>query len=209
MPYVIALNDVIEVKAFNVLGGQQAITTWYYQATGVTAPGVTDNDCLATLNAAAGPAFQAYMSANSRYNGMRLSVTLPVRQPFVSSIAGAGVGLNAVDALPPQTSGLISHRTAVAGPRGRGRTYLPFPTESMNGADGNPTAGGVALLQTWASVMMTTFPVTVGASTVTLTPVIKSRSLPTVIVITSSFAKTRWATQDRRSQIRRPDQVGP
>lgn len=58
-------------------------------------------------------------------------------QPEFLGTAAAVAGASAGDLLPPQTALVVTLRTALAGPRFRGRSYLPGFTEADNAALGS------------------------------------------------------------------------
>lgn len=204
------LSDVIQIRTFCSAGPQNGINVFSYQVTGVVGGGVTDQDVANALSTRVAPLFTDYFTPAVFYNGLRAQVIRPGLKPFVTSTNGAGTGLIVSDILPPQTALLLSLRTNVAGPRGRGRIYLPFWNEGQSDVNGIPTAGALAFATAWSNGMMAVITVLVGANTVTLTPVVVSRTPPeTQIAVSSVVIRTRWATQRRRSLINRADVLGP
>lgn len=210
MAYILQLSDVIQFKFFcnNLI--QNGINVLGYQVGITTVAGVTDQDAATAISGVAAPLYKAYLSTQNRYAGVKAQVIRPVLQPAVISTNANGNGTQATDPLPPQVAFLLSPRTAVAGRKGRGRVYLPFWNEGQSDSPGSPNAGAIALATAWSNGLFATLSVTVGGSTITLKPVIVSRTLPiTQIPVTSVVIRTAWATQRRRSLITKPDVLGP
>lgn len=211
MAQQLLLNDIVEVKFFCSAGGiQNGINVLHYKVSGVPVPGVTDSDAAAALSTQAAPLYKAYLPTGTRYEGVRLQIVRPGLFPAAVSVAGAGVGLIAQDRLPSQVAFLLSLRTGVAGRSGRGRVYLPFWPETYNSSTGRPEAVAVTAATNWSNAMIANLTVTVGAFSCVLSPVIMSKvgALATPIV-TTVLIRQEWATQRRRSQINRPDVLGP
>lgn len=137
----------------------------------------------------------------------RLSGTPPivdVAGPYFSTGVGFAGGL-AGDVLPTQTAGLITKRTAVPGRRGRGRAYIPFPTESYNDANGLPTnaymtPAGALAFSISQSVLVGTL-----IDGNYLDPVILHRDTGGTSDILATLARQKWATQRRRGSYGRPN----
>jgi len=108
--------------------------------------------------------------------------------------------------LPGQVSGLITKKSADGSKKGRGRSYIPFPSEDANGPDGNPTADYLLVLIAFATQTMTTLNATGVAGLMTADPVIANRPIPGLVkAITSTIPRPRWATQRRRGDYGKPN----
>lgn len=203
-------NQVLMVKYFCNDGRQNGINVVHYRTSDVVGGGITDQlaaDALSTLAAAQ---YKAYLNADCGYAGVQAQVVYPGLYPTVRSIAGAGVGINLTDRLPSQVALLLSPRTNSPGRRGRGRCYLPFWSEDQNSPDGQPTAGAITAATNVSNVIFAVQTVTSGANSVKLTPVIYSRVTPvTITPIQFVLFRANWASQRRRADINRPDQLGP
>lgn len=134
-------------------------------------------------------------------------------EPSITYIAqdgtpGTGIG----DPLPTQSCGLVSYQYNLSGKQGRGRNYLPFPTEDDNAADGLPTAGYMTDADTFASawnpVSLVVTGSGVGPPTATITGCLYNPygaipvKIPTVV---SRTIRKKWATQRRRGSEGRPN----
>jgi hypothetical protein len=141
--------------------------------------------------------------------GMDGQVILPTLLTPVGNTTGNGFGDNAGDALPRQTSGIISLVTALGGRKNRGRVYVPFPSETDNAIAGHPTAGYVTALGDLAAILTGPYiGVGAGGNTNDLQPVILHRVDGSVTPITGHFERSFWATQRRRGDFGRPN-TGP
>lgn len=105
-------------------------------------------------------------------------------------IAHSIAGLETNDALPQQTSQVVTWYTALRGRRHRGRTFLPPECEGDNGANGTP--GSPAGLQTQYNQWLASF----GATG--LNPVVASYKFASAEDVTRFLVRGIWATQRRR-----------
>jgi hypothetical protein len=98
--------------------------------------------------------------------------------------------------LPTQVRPILSWYTAMAGPSGRGRNYMPTPASAQQDAAGEPNATLLGGIGAYAGVVGAGF----GTSGSLWKPVVLHRS-PTAPItlsttaITSYAASTKWATQ--------------
>jgi len=78
------------------------------------------------------------LSGVATYRGVSCRILRP-NSPFApqASTKSAGVGTISGTALPPQCRGLITLKTALAGPAYRGRLYLPFPSSGGTTTNGD------------------------------------------------------------------------
>lgn len=119
--------------------------------------------------------------------------------PPLSGFSTAGMPkacTQASDALPHQTSLVVTFRTAYAGRSFRGRMYLPAPTESEN-------ATGAVLDNTSATNLQAVFTTLVntygsGGSDPDWQLGIYSQKLAQFNPVTTSVVRTNWGTQRRR-----------
>lgn len=105
-------------------------------------------------------------------------------------IAGAGTG----DALPSDTCLVISWRSDSRGPRYRGRSYWPSPSELTNGADGRCLPASAA---TFAAASLQ-FVANLATALVPLQ--VASYKYATSAPVTATSVDTRWDRQRRRAK---------
>jgi len=206
----IAVNDVIQMKFFCNDTRQNGINVVGYLCTGLTVPGVTDQNIADAMSTNIAPLYRAYLNIGHAYAGAKAQIIRPVIRPYVTTVLGNGIGTQVGDQLPTQVAFLLSPRTAIAGRRGRGRTYLPFWSELYNNGTSSPTAAAITAATNWSNQIFATVNVTVGPSTATLVPVIVGRGpIPTNTPVTHVVVRVQWATQRRRSLITKSDVLGP
>jgi hypothetical protein len=204
MPFVLQVNDVCEWKWYGHSQGQYSINVRHYRVTAITGDSQSDGNLLSALVTKFAGAIRACMSEHSTHVAMSLQIIRNIRRPMVIDYTGAGVGTFAGESLPRQVAGLIKLTSEEATRHGRGRTYVPFPSEGANDVNGFPTGAYVDALHNLALLMDDS--VSVGdVDTITAYPVIYNRSTHGVTTITTATERQEWATQRRRSDIRGGD----
>jgi len=206
MSAVLAPNDILQLRIWSVLGPQAAVNTLYYSVLSVGTPAATVADFLTNWNTTCVADYLALISNDATFKGEQARqvnrVPLFVMEELVTS---AGPGTDASAAMGTQLCGLISYRSANAGPKFRGRLYLPFPAIDANTVDGVPTTtyrNNVAAFTT-AAVGVTN--ISAGGRTATLQQGIYHRSSRTITPIVSAAIVPKWATQKRRGAFGRPN----
>lgn len=201
----------VRIYTYDSALAQVGINTIYYRTDTEAGTGTTDQAKADAIDLLMEANYKGYMSSQSIYRGLTLQ-NVSAGLPIVPSIAiaSSGAGTNGAAVLPGQASGLISWKTPYAGPRYRGRTFLPFQSINAVGADGKMTGANQVLLQAVATGMLLT--VTVGAlpNTNTLNIVLRSEIVPNTVPktyqyfpMTSGTAATAFATQRKRGQYGR------
>jgi len=213
MPVVINSGDIYFVKVYCSAGDQLAVNTLHYSMTDKVGT-VTDVDFLNHwVGMAAWPiAWKALLSDDATFRGTQVGRIFPKPPTRPNhTITGAGVGTVVGEILPRQVSGIISHQTDFAGPRYRGRVYVPFPSEASSEAVlGTPVAAYVTALDTLGAILQATQAITPGgANSINAHPVILHRDAepPEVSFIVESFGREKWATQRRRGSYGSPNEI--
>lgn len=212
MSHVLIVNDILRARYFTSAGDvQSGINVVGYRVSNVVAPGVTDQDVADHLSGLAAVKYKAYLSQEAKFEGVSVQVCRPVVFPTVTSTQGSGVGARATELLPFQATMLFSLRTPQAGPKGRGRTFLPFWSEGDNSATGEVEGAASTLGENVIDVIIAPHTINVGAFALTIMPVIISnaKGVAANFDITHTQARLQWATQRRRSRINKPDTLGP
>lgn len=108
---------------------------------------------------------------------------------FSTSLQGGNAG----ESLSPDTSGIITWRTALRGQRYRGRTYLSGMTEGLNDSTGRPTSGWQGIMQTFADNLL--------ADLVLNGTILRigHKDLGTATDVTGGDARPVWRRQRRRN----------
>jgi len=147
-------------------------------------------------------AYQPLLSAAATFRGITVALLEAGAPPFQRSTLAGVAGDVAGDPLPRQTCGMVTLRSTVGGRAGRGRIYLPFPSETHNQTpDGVPTGAYVTAAQTLGEVFVGQQVITVGVDQLRLDWILKpSPLLPggPHLFLATALARQRWATQKSR-----------
>jgi len=139
------------------------------------------------------------MTATGEFRGAQAQKVFPLPKGATFNASDPAAGTRSTEPLPPQTCGVISLKTALAGRHFRGRIYLPFPAENDNGVTHIPSATYI----TNASTLMTGIFVTTGVvgatGTTNMKPVIFNRLTGGTTDVVSGRVREGWGTQRRRS----------
>lgn len=200
------LNDVYEVRIICTLGIQTSINVRHYVCTVLNGLGPTDAQIASAMDTTFNVDFKSLLSVQATYRGVgvRRIKPLPVLVE-TSTIANLGVGTVLGDALPSQTCGVIKLGTAVAGKSYRGRIYVPFPSETDSGAQGDPNAGYLTNLGLLANTCLLQVTAGTAPNNAVFDPVIHSKKLGLDTFLSSSFARLSWGTQRKRGGFGRPN----
>lgn len=209
----VANLDIFEVTFHNHTANQRGLVRRYYEARNVTGNGPTDAEIGIRFDTAFPPLFKALMATTAFYRGVKIAKVFPgQRQRGFTNTTSAGAGTAVGDLLPTQCRGIITLRTALAGPGFRGRAYIPFPAEADNAANGVPTAGYVTRLTTMgAQLILAQNAVGAAGNQANLIPIIwhLPKGLPNepanrdAYDLNEAVSRTKWATQRRSGEYGR------
>ena len=207
-PVSLQIADVLEVRYYGWCQSrsQLAVNVTHMHVSNVTptSPATVDLELIsADLDADFATEYAAVMSDICHFLGCEVQKIWPTRSVFGASDGYVTKGTLAGDLLPAQVSGLIQWKTAVAGRHGKGRIYVPFPTESVNEADGVPNSGYLADLLLLGHDMQLSQSLTHAGTTIELEPVLFNRTTHGVTSIIQARTPGRWATQRRRGMYGR------
>lgn len=200
-------GDLVEVKIYAHSEGQYSINTLHYAVTGVMGSTVTDAAFALSFETAVAPLLKDCMSAGAEYIGISAQIIRPVRRPAVAVNVLQGIGSVVGDVLPRQVAGLLRKKTSIASRHGRGRVYVPFPSEASNTAAGYPLLAYITALSALGAELDDVRVVNVAADSATFTPVVFNRTALTGISITEMQAASTWATVRRRADNRGADRA--
>lgn len=209
MSFQVNVGDRIEVRfyCYHDAAKQEGVNTVRFTIASATPGGPMDSDDLAVAIANQYAAnFKALLDSSARYAGLSLQ-DFPSRT-FVPSFTttGAGAGTVVGNDCPTQASGLVTLRTNYAGPSGRGRIYIPFPSVTSNDTAGVPTAAYKILLDQLAEELEGPVPLVVGVGLVDVLvyPIICNAAGSGVEKrVTNASGVLKWATQRRRGSYGR------
>jgi len=203
-----ALADaqLLEVVYVNRMLQQSGLMVRHYLVT-ETVGTISEQVAADELSAIMSDFIKDCMSSDASYRGLTLQKIdpPPASDRFIST-QGQGPGAAASPVMSTQTAGVISLRTGIAGRRNRGRTYVPFPSEGANEANGKPNATylvDLGALGTQLAGVQVIAPG--GGNSCNLVPQVYSRTFDSFRTISSYLVRTEWGTQRRRSQINRGD----
>lgn len=209
----VANGDIFEVVFHHHTNQQRGLIRRYYQAASTTGTGPTDAEIGIRFDTAFPPLFKALMATVGIYKGVKIAKVFPgVRQRGFINTTSFGPGTVVGDLLPTQVRGIITLRTANAGPGYRGRSYMPFPCEADNSPLGVPIAGYVTRLTTLAAqLILTQAAIGVAGNQTNLVPIIwhLPKGTPNLpinripVAIIEGVARTKWATQRRSGEYGR------
>lgn len=140
--------------------------------------------------------------------GSRCTIQSPIGTENAGVATSTSIGGLGSTLLPTQTTGIISFKTDVRGPAGRGRMYTAFPGNSAsNTTTGLPNDVFVDNLQALASFLGVSQIATSedSARSVLIRPVVFHRDTDAFALITGATARDYWGTQKRRGDLGRPN----
>ncbi len=206
-----AVNDIYRINIGTHWDQQAGINVTHWRVSTQVGADLTPAVIATDFSAFFAAPFKGLMHNTATYDGVKVQKIWPPPATVPAVVtADSGVGTTGAAGLPPQTCGLLSLRTALAGRANRGRMYLPFPSEQDNvDATGRPSAGYQAVGFTLGGQMITPRIITVGAQTMTFVPGIYHRVTHNFDPFTSRIMRAVWATQRRRGDFGRPNPFGP
>lgn len=207
MAHVVGVAEILEMKIFCTLSNQVSINVRHYRVAAVTGVTVTDLSIALALSPVFATPYKAMLAAPATYKGVSIQVIKPVGFDAQFSSVGNGSGTGGDEALPPSNAGLIKLSTGLAGRKGRGRAYVPFPSESASNDQGECTTGYVTALDTLGTAFIATQVITAGGGTADLIPVLYNRVLGTGTTLTQRVSRGFFATQRRRTYLRHGDLI--
>lgn len=194
------VGDLYQIRTLCWSSTQIGLNVRYYTIAAFTGTEATPTQIAAGFDTALNGAYKALLSASAAWRGVGAKRLTTVPTIEYSSIGNAGVGGVAGDLLPTQVSGLISLYSTTPNRIGRGRVYVPFPSEADNTSAGVAQASYVTRLQTLAALLNVTTVVNGTGGTTSLAPVLRNRQTGALITLIggTTFSHSNWATQRRR-----------
>lgn len=211
MPVTLALNDILEVKVACNNTNQLGLNVLHYRIAAVTGGAVTDADMALAMDVKFAPIYKSLMGNTASYFGVRVQVISTNPKPVAQvSTTLTGAGGIAGGVLPGQVCAIIKKITAIAGRRGRGRYYIPFPPVPADDTTLNkPTAAYLLLLQAAATALDDPITATFGADDAIATLQVRNAASGTVTAVDQLQASPIWATQRRRGNYGQPNVYPP
>jgi hypothetical protein len=201
---------MLRVYCYQPTNLQLGVNTFFFHTIAEVGTGASTVSVATGWDAILAPLYKAWLPATSRYYGVEAQYLIPPINVPVTTNANAGVGTAAGNNLPNQASGLISIRTQLAGPKYRGRAYIPFPAASNADVQGDLTPAAAVLLQAIATAVNTNTVFGGGGNTSTLALCVRHRTnkgvKPALFGYQEAVTATAdqlFATQRRRGQFGR------
>jgi len=211
MANTLAGNDILELRIYSMARSQLAVNITHFKIGAVTGGSATDAEWLAEYRADIANAWKGIMNVNAELLGYAVQILggSQSKRPSIWDKTGAGVGDISGDMLPLQTCGLITKLTNFVGRSNRGRMYIPFPSESHSTATGGVAGAYQTLMVACSNAAIFGGTLTGAGGTAAFKPIVLNQGFLSGPDITALRWNLKWATQRRRSDYGRPNQVPP
>jgi len=206
MAFNIVSGGVIRHVMYSTVPGQVSVTKRDYQCVSISGGSAINSDTvLAHLETTFANLMKDCMSNQATYYGSQLYYQTPVgaRPRPSSSTLEQGVGSDAGDLLPTQTTGLISLYSDTLGKAGQGRVYVPFPAQDSIDSLGSPDALYLVDLTNLGTQLVSPQAVIAGGITATFVPVLYIPGGTPPKPIIKFIVRDAFATQRRRGAFGR------
>jgi len=196
-----AVGDILKMRTVCWRTGiHLGINVYHWVVLSETGAGVTMKEYATAFDTLIKTDIRACLSVNANYRGVGFQKIAPgAVGAEANSVAGAGAGTETGDVLQTQ-SGMFKKLTNFAGRKYRGRTYIPFPSESFNDSAGNPTSAYTTLLAVLAADIDILQTIVGAGGTATIFQVIWHRATASYTALTAMNVQLLWGTQRRRQQ---------
>lgn len=202
----LAVNDIIKAQLWTSDSEQASVNTFHYRVNSITGSIPTLSDFLEQWLTAGAATYRACLCASAHFDGGLAQIIKPLPLfTAIKSLTGQGNGAVVEPAMSRQTAGLLSWKTPLAGPGGRGRTYIPFPGTASSSGLGIPTNGYVSDILAFAVAISAFDTVTVTGGTATVKIGIQQSKTGNFVEYNDVVANQKWATQKRRGSYGRPN----
>lgn len=206
----LATNDLVSLRVWCRDEEQAAVNTLWFWALPVIGT-ISDATVAAFFDAMMAPLYKLLISNVASYLGVEVqlrrgSPSVP-SQPALSGLF-PDTGSGGANALPRQVTGLLSFRTATAGPAFRGRIFLPFPSTAGSTTQGEPTAPYISAIEDLRDALIPFMgdgdTIVGGSGSANLILIVRHRGLAYPAdrtIVESGVARTAFGTQRRRGTL--------
>jgi len=198
-------GDIIKSRAAAFQAGQLGLNTIYWEVSGVSGSGATLLEIAEALSGVWHTHYKSLMGTTATFLGVGVSNITPPATIEYAYTGDDGAGTATGEPLPTQTAGLISLKTPFAGPRNRGRIYIPFPTEGLNGSPSEPNGTALIAMVSLAAEIFPGHAILGASGACTIAPVIFHRDSLGYTFLDQAIPRDKWATQRRRGSFGRPN----
>lgn len=202
-----AIGDTWNVTIVCSAGTQVSQNVKQLHVASLAGSGLNGPDFADAISTSLSSYFKSILNVGAKFEGVKVQRLFPnPGQPIVST-ASNGVGLVSGDLAPPQTAGLVKLQTGASGRRGRGRIYLPFPSESDSTSAGKPSATYLNNIDGIGQYFTSSATFGTGGNTVSVIWCMDKAPFngTTLRPFVTYVVRANWATQRRRSFINRAD----
>lgn len=193
------VSDVVEVLNLCSAGFQTGQNTLHYAVSGVTGGGLTLQQIAIQLSLVFAPLYKALMPSGANFRGVGATNLAAPRSQQFFDVTGFGPGTFGTTLVPTQVRGVIAYYSTLAGPKNRGRSYIPFPPTTAVATDGSPLPSYLAALTNLRTAIAGISTLTVGGATTTLFLVIahKPHTPGNWATVVATYGRSKWGTQRR------------
>ena len=152
---IILPNQTLEVTVATWWNAQAGLNILHYHVDSTAGGDLTAQDLATNLFNRFKPFFEGWLPQTAYFEGVRVQITQPVRLNASFSVGIPVTGMNTSGIMSPQTCGLISTRAMLAGPKYRGRVYVPFPArDRFSESNGLVTVAGETSLAAYSGQLV-------------------------------------------------------
>jgi len=198
---------VLEVHIWSASHVQLSVLRRYYRVTTLLGGPITFLNVATAYSNLVEASYKDLIYNGATFRGVRVRRVAPANDDNWAIFTGdAGVGISGPNALPLQTSGLITFGGPTMGARGLGRQYIPFPAVLDNTAAGEPTVGYKNRVAVLGGLIVADLSVASGGSSVVLSHV-NWRSGSLAFQYLDIVQRVgNWATQRKRGSYGKANQ---
>lgn len=204
-------GDILSTRIWCSLSDQAAVNQYVWSVFGVTGGAVTDQDLSNAVDLILAAAYKSWMTPQATYDGVQTYFILragPLPTP-VKTIGSSGPGTSPAPVAPLVARAIFTYKTAVRGPGGRGRVYIPFLSSANVANDGRTTNSFDVGLNSVASVLLVPLTLTSGASSATVVWSLLKRhprpAPPTTVQIVEAQSAGKFGQQHKGGSYGRPN----
>lgn len=200
-------GDILEVEVLTLQGNQIGVNMLHYAVRTTVAPVPSLQQIANAVDNALHIQYKQILNNTATYRGVAVANVSGLRTTQFIANPNAGGGSAGASALPTQVRGVLSYYTQLAGPRYRGRSYIPFPPTIAGDSSGMPTAGYVTFLAILLVAIVGPIVVPNGGGSASLGLVVAHRNglVYTGSDVVTAYARNKFATQRKSGAYGRPN----
>lgn len=199
-------GDIVRARVLCTCQTQNGINILHFRVLNSQGAGATDVQAALKLDQTLAPLYKPLISAAAVYVGVGLSIPsrIPATQETIS-VANGGAGTGGAVPCPGNVTGLITWKTANAGRKYRGRSYIPFPSVSEVASNGSVVPTYSTKLTNLINGLTVLITVGTAPNTCQLNLQVVDAALTRQTDVILGVGSTDFWSQRRREYGRRPD----